>query len=164
MELLPVFVALGFAVSLLGERLMLRFRVGAYFAAGLSLNPPLAPIPSRPEGSGTTSLVDWEVSGDRVRFWAAPGARRAPMLLHGAVRLRDTEAGVRLDVRWSPPWSPLLALTWLGGLGVARGDGMLMVPVALVLLVVIAVLYRRFAVRAADELRWAWVSGSTSPG
>ena len=82
------------------------------------------------------------------------------MGLHGVVCLVPSARGLRLAVRWSPPWSPVLACLWVAGLGVARGDGLLMLPTALVILGVITYVYRSYALTAAAQMRWHWVSGA----
>lgn len=156
---LPLAIALGFVVGLVVERLLLRWRWDPYFRVGLVLMPEPLPIPRAPEGRGSTQTVEWEVvAADRVRFWAAPGSRQAPMGLHGTVQLVQTPRGLRLAVRWSPPWSPVLACVWVAGLGVARGDGLVLLPTALVILGVIAYVYRQYALTGAAQMRWQWVS------
>ena len=152
-------VALAFLVGLVVERALLRWRWTPYFRAGLVLSPPPLPIAVAPEGSGQTRMVHWEVvNPGLVRFWAPPGGREAPMGLHGVVHLVPSPQGLDLDIRWSPPWSPVLACAWLAGLGITRGEGLIMVSVALVIVAVMAVVYRRFAFGAAAQMRWIWVS------
>jgi hypothetical protein len=122
----------------------------------------LVPIPELPRGRGDTASVRWVVdeAAGLVRWWAQPGARGAPMGLHGVVVLsRGTAGEVRLSARWAPPWTPLLALLWFGALGVGRGQGMLTLPVAAVLIVVLGLVYRSASLTALRELRWAFVQG-----
>ena len=155
---LALFAAVAFLGGLLVERLLLGVRPALYFDVGVPLLPRLVPIPEAPEGEGQTATVCWEVVGDLVRFWAPPGKRTAPMGLHGVVQLSRQGSQVVLDVRWAPPWSPLLAAAWFGGLGLSRGEGSLTLPLAAVMIVGILALYRRAALRAAAELRWHWVA------
>ena len=97
---------------------------------------------------------------DRIRFWADPDKRRAPSGLHGAIRLYRAGSGqVGLAVRWRPPWSLLLAAAWLVVLGVVRQEPQITVPIALAWVIGVLVIYRQAALRAAAELRWAFVQG-----
>jgi hypothetical protein len=157
---LALVAAVLFLGGLLLERAFLSFRWPlAYFVAGFALFPELVPIPVAPKAeAGRTATVQWERRDDLVLYWAVPGAKESPMGLHGAVRLWRGPRGVHLIVRWSPPWSPLLAAAWLGGLGIARQDYWA-VPVAVMLVIAVLYGYRMYAVRAAAELRWAFVSG-----
>ena len=161
-------LALGSALMLIGgmvfERFLLtRFRWTPYFTAGFPLFPELVPIPKAPEGSGETATVSWEVvgeDGDLVRFWADPDKRTAPSGLRGAIRLYQAGNGhVGLAVRWSPPWTLLIAAGWLVALGIARQEPQITVPIAVVWVLGVMVIYRQAAVRAAAELRWAFVRG-----
>jgi hypothetical protein len=161
-------LALGSALMLIGgmvlERFLLtRFRWMAYFSAGFPLFPQLVPIPTRPTGRGETATVHWEVvegREDRIRFWADPDQRRAPSGLHGAVRLYPLSGGrTGLAVRWSPPWTLLLAAGWLVVLGVIRQEPQITVPIALVWVLGVLMIYRQAALRAAAELRWAFIKG-----
>lgn len=160
---LAVVTALLLVGGLVLERLLLtRWRFDAYFELGVPLMPPLVPVPEAPRGEGRTATVRWEVVGDRVRFWGVPGERAAPTGLHGVVRLRPAGGRVALDVRWSPPISYLLAAAWLVVLGALRDALALAVPIAALLLLGITVAYRAFAVRAARELRFAFVEQAGS--
>jgi hypothetical protein len=156
---LAAIAAFLFAGGLILEHALLRWRFDGFFFLGFPLHPELVPIPSPPEGSGRTSSVHWEVnkSGDSVRFWAI--RREAPMCLRGAVRLVRTRGAIRLAVTWSPPWSPLLAAAWLAAMGFRQDQGLLMVSVAGLMVLGILAIYRSAALRAAAELRWAWVQG-----
>lgn len=149
--------------GLLVERLLLAARFTPYFTAGFPLLPELVPIPAVPKREeGTTASVRWVRDGAIVRFSAH--GRGGPMGLHGAVLLRPVRrGGVAMDVRWAPPWTPLLAATWLGGLATARGEPY-MLPVAVGLGFVVLHVYRTAAVKAAAELRWAFVSGLDTAG
>jgi hypothetical protein len=154
---LAVFAALAFLGGLLIERALLSWRPTWYFTAGFPLLPELVPIPSPPNAeSGRTASVHWDRVGDLVRFWALPGERDAPMGLHGAIRLVRGPRGVHLVVRWSPPWSPMLASAWLAGLGFVRHE-YFAIPIAAMLVLAVLFAYRTYAVRAAAELRWSWV-------
>ena len=161
-------LALGSALVLIGgmvaERFLLtRFRWTAYFSAGFPLFPELVPIPVAPKGEGETATVRWEVvegDEDYVRFWADPDQRKAPSGLHGAIRLYRAAGGsVGLAVRWSPPWTLLLAAAWLVILGIARREPQITVPIAVVWVLGVLIIYRQAALRAAAELRWAFVQG-----
>lgn len=159
-----LFAAVAFLGGLLVERLLLQFRVGAWFTAGFPLFPELVPIPRLPETeAGRTLSVHWERHGDVLWFWSQPGERNAPMGLHGAIRLVRGSRGVHLIVRWSPPWSPMLAAAWLAGLGATRGEAAFTVPIATVMILGILFLYRTYAVKAAAELRWALVRDLPDP-
>ncbi len=152
--------ALLFLGGLLLERVFLKTRwPAAYFSAGFALFPEIVPIGKAPHAeSGQTATVRWERRDDLVLFWSEPGSREAPMGLHGAIRLWRGPRGVHLLVRWSPPWSPLLAAAWLGGLGIVRREWW-SVPVAAALVFGVLYMYRIYAVRAAAELRYAFASG-----
>ncbi len=161
-------LALGSALMLIGgmvlERFLLtRFRWTPYFTAGFPLFPVLVPIPTKPQGSGETATVKWEVvgeDGDVVRFWSDPENRSAPSGLRGAVRFYGAAHGqIGLAVRWSPPWTLLLAAAWLVILGIARGEPQITVPIATIWVMGVVLVYRQGAMRAAAELRWAFVKG-----
>lgn len=161
------FAVLGIGGVALAERVFLGiWRWNAYFVIGMPLYPRLVPIFMKPEGEGATASVRWEVDeGELIaRFWADPAQRTAPRGLHGVVRFLPRRDGqIELDVTWSPPWMPFVAMAWLAGIGLARGDGMLSVPLAVLLSGVLYSLYYQTARRAARELRWAW-TGSDEPG
>ena len=160
-------LALGSALTLIGgmvvERFLItRYRWTPYFTTGFPLIPELVPIPKAPEGQGKTATVNWEVVGDGqiVRFWADPDQRSAPSGLRGAIHLYRAGAGqVGLSVRWSPPWTLLLAAGWLVMLGVVRHEPQITFPIATVWVLGVLLVYRQAAVRAAAELRWAFVKG-----
>jgi len=161
-------LALGSALMLIFgmvcERFLItRFRWTPYFTAGFPLFPELVPISKAPEGTGETATVHWEVvgeDGDLVRFWADPDKRRAPSGLRGAVKLYRARGGsVGLAVRWSPPWTLLLAAGWLVVLGIVRQEPQITVPIAIVWVMGVLLIYRQAALRAAAELRWAFVKG-----
>lgn len=163
MEDPPLQLAVLTALALIGgivlERLLLtRWRWTPYFTAGLPVLPRPVSIPSAPRGQGKTASVRWEVAGDLVRFWADPADRTAPSGLHGAIRLHERAGRVDLAARWSPPWTYLLAAVWLVVLGAARGELVLTLPIATLLVVGIFVAYRHFALRAVKELRWAFLN------
>lgn len=163
---LALAAAFGLAGGLWFEtRYLLGRRSDGYFLVGFPLGGRMVPIPHAPEGSGQTASVRWEVSSARgdapnlVRFWADPGARTAPTGLHGVVILARGLSGVELEVRWAPPWTPILAAVWLFALGVTRGEAALTGSIAIAMVVGILVLYGERARRAAVELRWAFLSG-----
>ncbi|MFT7519859.1 MAG: hypothetical protein ACI9MC_002003 [Kiritimatiellia bacterium] len=142
------------------ERILLQIQWKPYFLFGLPLWMELVSVPNMPEGEGETASVNWVAEPGLVRFWSQPGRRGSPMGLHGVVQADGPAGDVRLNVRWAPPWTPLLAMVWFAGLGVARGQGHLTLPVAALLCAGILVGYRLVAVRAAAELRWAFVRGT----
>ncbi|TVQ87070.1 MAG: hypothetical protein EA397_19150 [Deltaproteobacteria bacterium] len=146
-------------IGLLVERFLLGRGFRPYDLLGFPLGEELQPLSAPPEGRGQTASVDYRVleREGRAIFWAQPGARRAPMGLHGCVVFLRSTRGVHMHVRWAPPWTLLVALLWFAGLGIARGQGFLSVPIALVLAMVIGLSYRNAALRAARELRWAFV-------
>jgi hypothetical protein len=145
-------------VAYLFERVVLpRWRPELWFRIGFPLGSSLAPIPRAPEGSGGTASVRYEVRGDRVLFWSDPARRAAPAGLHGAIRLERGPRGVELLVTWSPPWSSLLAAAWLAALGLLRGEPQVGGLLGALLFFVIGLGHRVAAVRAAAELRWAFV-------
>ena len=156
--------AIGAALVLLGgllaERWALRARWAPYFRVGFPLSPPPVPIPDMPPETGHTSSVAWErPDAEEALFWADPHQRSAPTGLRGVVFLVPMQAGrLHLDVRWAPPWTPLVAAGWLMGLGFARQEWVA-VPAGAMLVLVLLAIYRHAALRAAAELRWSWVSG-----
>jgi hypothetical protein len=155
-------VAFAFVTSLFVEtRLLLRFRSDWYFLPGFPLGPRLVPIARPPEGHGRTRSVRWEVSAPNlVRFWADPNERVAPSGLHGVIVMAQGRNGVELEVRWAPPWTPFLAMLWLALLGAARGDGLVTVPVAVLIGVGVLLVYGERARSVAAELRWSFVRGA----
>lgn len=169
MEAGSLALALAAAIVFLGgmvleTRVLLRFRRDWYFLPGFPLGARIVPIPRPPEGSGRTRSVRWEVAAPHlVRFWADPSDRTAPTGLHGVVILAQGRQGVELELRWAPPWTPILAATWLAVLGAARGEGRLTVPIAIVILLAIGALYAQQARRIAAELRWSFVRGTEPP-
>lgn len=154
---LALFTAFGLVGALVVERALLRWRWSAYFAVGLPLSRDPVSIPQAPTGAGRTETVHWEVVGPLVRFWADPSDRVAPSGLHGVVLLGGAPGAVTLRIRWSPPWSYVLAMVWLVVLGAARGQLALTGTIGAVLLGGVFASYRMFAVRAAGELRSAFV-------
>lgn len=162
---LLVVVGVGAIVGLLVERLLLTAGARAYFRLGMPLGEELVPIPFPPDGEGRTASVRWATAADNstVRFWSHPGDRAAPMGLHGVVGLVRGPRGIHLPVRWAPPWTPFLALLWFAGLGVLRGQGLITVPIALLIMAALVLLYRQAALRAARELRWSFIRGEDPP-
>lgn len=155
---LAVFTALALIGALVLERLVIRrWRPRAYFRVGLPLFMDLVPIPSPPKGEGQTATVCWQVVDESVHFWAPVGERTAPSGLHGLVQMRRSADRVHLTVRWSPPWSYLLAALWLVGLGILRGQVALTATISGLLVAGVLLIYHRFALRAARELRWSFV-------
>lgn len=154
-------VAVGlFVVVFLLERLALVRGWRLYYRLGLPLFPRPQPLVALPEGRGETATVWWAISSDPPTAWfhAAHGGGEAPWGLHGLVDLvADHQGRVQLMPRWSPPWTPIVAMMWFAGLGLSRGEGLLTVPLATLLVAAMLALYRQAALRAVAELRWAWV-------
>lgn len=151
--------ALAPLVGLGVELLLLRLRFRPYLAAGFPLAVELVPVARPPEGEGTTASVAWVVDSDGVVRWWANASSEGLTGLHGVVRCVRSRGGVGLVVRWSPPWSPLLAAAGLGALGFARGLPQVTVPIALLLVGGLMFVYHQGALRAAAELRWSFVRG-----
>lgn len=143
----------------LETRLLLRWRPAWYFSAALPLGALLVPIPRQPTGEGRTPSVKWEAGEPGViRFWADPDERRAPSGLHGVVQLLPrTDGMVELSVRWAPPWVPIAAAMWLAFFGMARGEGGLTIPLALMIAAAILLVYGDRSRRVAQELRASFV-------
>lgn len=145
---------------LLETRILLRWRTDAYFLAAFPLGLRPVPIPVAPEGQGRTRSVLWEASRpDLVRFWADPRDRTTPSGMHGVVVLTRSRRGVELEVRWAPPWTPLVAAVWLACLGIVREEAALTVPIAACIVGAVLFVYGERARRVAAELRWAFVRG-----
>jgi hypothetical protein len=161
-----------FAAGLVFERVVTTKLWLPYFKLGAVLRPELVPIHQVPEGEGRTASVCWSIVRKPTLedasawgvFWADPGRRAAPSGLHGAVHFLPTHAGVRLEVRWCVPWTPLVALAWLVAIGAARGELLLTTTVAALLAGAVVVVYRAAAIRAAAELRWHFVQSGTDEG
>ncbi len=161
------FAILVIALSGLAERGWLALRWQPYFAAGFPLRrEPLALARIPHEATGEASGLRWEkVPGhDAARWWADPQQRRFLSGLHGIVWFGPSKRSVELAVRWSPPWTPLLAMVWLAGVGAADGQAWLSGPLAAVLSMVLMILYQREASRAAAILRYAWAREGADRG
>ena len=144
------------------EALWVRGAWQAYFRLSLPLGAeplPLATVPTRSEGE-TAGLGFRRVSDGVYLYWADRRRRAAPTLLHGVVDLVPSRKGCQLKLRWAPPWTPLLAAIWLMGLGVARGEAQVTVPIGCAMVFGIVVLYLRGARQAATELRYALDRGA----
>ncbi|MBA2322126.1 MAG: hypothetical protein H0V89_13350 [Deltaproteobacteria bacterium] len=96
-------------------------------------------------------------------WWTDPEGRGFPRGLHGIVWFGATGRTVALAVRWSPPWTPLLAMVWLAVVGALDGQGWLTGPLAAVLAVALFTGYQRQAARAAAVLRYGWVREGDEP-
>jgi hypothetical protein len=153
--------AFGIIAGMLSERLLVAVRARWYFALAIPLGEDLTPVSSIPDGGGRTQTVRYEISknGTDVLFWAEPKDRSAPMGLHGVVRLHRRGARVGLKIGWAPPWTPFAAFLWFALMGAARGQGPIAAAIAALLCVMLFVAYRSAALRAARELRWAFVQG-----
>ena len=140
------------------EAMLIRYRIRWYLRAGFPLTEEMIPIPSLPEGKGATASVIWEVSEKNyVHFWADPRLGGATTGFHGAVRCLSSSGRVRLLMRWSPPWTPFFAISWLLVLGLNREGAFISATIAVGLAVVLMAVNRHAARRAAAELRWAFV-------
>ena len=146
--------------ALLVERFVVPvWRPRLYFVLGLPLGSELVPISVAPEGDGHAATVHYEVRDAEVLFWADARRRRGAFGLHGMVQLTALRDGrVGLTVRWSPPWVAMLAAVWLAALATLRGEPQIGGPIAAVLLLSVFIVYQQAAVRAAEELRWAFTS------
>ncbi|MBW2255494.1 MAG: hypothetical protein JRI25_12965 [Deltaproteobacteria bacterium] len=131
------------------------------FAFPLGLEP--LPIPSAPEGSGETATVAWTVVDDEVLYWAMPGSGRGLPGLHGVVKLVPDRDRLRLVVRWAPPWSFVVLAACVGVGGATMGFAMVGGVSAALVLAAVVMVYNQAAIRAAAELRWAFVSPLDEP-
>ena len=163
-------LALLVAVALVGgfalEHLLLRRGAAGYFTLGFPLPSRLVPIrrPIRPGASGRSGPFRWsQPAPGRIHFWADPDDRGAPTLLHGLILLTAARGETHLDVRWAPPWTPLLGCGWLVALGAARGELGLTAPIAAALSAVVAILYLRAAQQAAARIRFDLQSDEAPP-
>lgn len=154
----PMVVALVPLFGLVLEAVLLRLRWLPYMQAGFPLHVELVPIPHAPEGQGTTASVRWEVGEDGVVRWWANQTGEGLTGLHGVVRCVRTRRGVGLLIRWSPPWSPLLAASGVALFGAVRGLPHVAIPVAALMVFGLIFVYYQGAIRAAAELRWSFLS------
>lgn len=151
------------------EALALRGRWRVYGAAVMPLGVELLAVTRPPPRAGRFGGVAWDtVSGADgaavVWFWADRRSGAVPRGLHGVVHLRADPAGrVRLDVRWAPPWTPVVALAALSVVGVRVGDGLAAVALAAALLGVLLWAYSLTARRAAALLRQGFVTEAEDP-
>ena len=142
-------------LGLLVEAGLIRFGWMPYFSAGFPLLPEVVPIRVMPTEAGKAGSVSWDVPQTGwVRWWSNPDAREALTGLHGVVWCVRRGERVHLHMRWSPPWSPLLAAAGLLILGVARGLSHVTAPVSVAMVLGLMVLYHQGALRAAGELRF----------
>jgi hypothetical protein len=155
LALLLVFCLIG---GMAVERLLIRYRVRWYLRTGFPLSEELVSIPSLPQGKGRTASVVWEVVDKHyVHFWADPRIGGASTGFHGAIRCVLSRGRVRLITRWSPPWTPFFAISWLFMIGIARAETYLTAPLSVGMAVILMLVNRHAARRAAAELRWAFV-------
>jgi hypothetical protein len=145
------------------EWLLLWWRPRFYYRFALPLGLEPLPVPGAPEGSGETATVAWEVVGDEVLYWAMPGSGRGLVGLHGVVQLVPDRDRFRLIVRWAPPWSVVVLAGGLGAVGAAMGMAVVGVVSSVIVLAAVIAAYNQAAVRAAAELRWAFVSTHDEP-
>ncbi len=164
---LPLLVGLGLLLGFLLEGLLIQRAATWYFAAGLPLGrtPVPFPTPSSARDEGVhAGLCYRRIGPGMVAFWADRRDRRLPSMLHGlAIEQATGQQQVLLDVRWAPPFTPVLGATWLIFLGLARGEGQITVPIGVLLLGAVAVLYHRGALQACRTLRFALQNGSDDP-
>jgi hypothetical protein len=154
------------AVAALAERGWMWLRWTPYFAAGLPLFQDPLPLGRMPEGeAGIVGGLRWErlASGDGARWWADPDQRRFPRGLHGIVWFGKVGRSVALAVRWSPPWTPILAMAWLAFVGAVDGQGWLTGPLAAVLVFALVAAHHRHAERAGALLRYGWAKEQDVP-
>lgn len=153
--------AIAFVAAMLAERLMVQNGNHFYYSLALPMTAVAVPIERPPPPKGRTRGARWEELAPGVlRWWADPDRRELPSGLHGIVVLAQSRRGIELTFRWAPPFSPLLAASWLIFLGALRQELELTVPIALALTLGVLFLHHQSAVRAAAELRWAFVRGS----
>lgn len=163
---LPALVAVALVLGFILEALFMGRGARWYYAAGAPLRPPLVPytMPSKPHESGTHAGIHWRrIEPGMVVFWADRQDRRVPTMLHGLALERQRGEVVHLDVRWAPPWTPLLAACWLMVLGLLRGEAQLTVPIGIAMIVALGILYHRGARGAAASLRFALQQEAESP-
>lgn len=163
-------VALGVLVASLAlEAVALRWRWTPYAAVTVPLGEDLAALPRAPPGEGRYAGVAWAAvddvdEGQVLWFWST-GGRGVPRGLHGVVHLLPDRAGrVQLDVRWAPPWTPILALGVLSVVGLQEGAGAPPVVLATGLLAVLLVSFRAAARVAAAQLRQGLVEALEGQG
>ena len=151
-------ITLGGVGGLIIEWLMLRGGFGPYFRVGVALNVSPLPLDVMPEGGGQTSSVSWQVfEQGLVRFWAEQRLAGSVWGLHGLVHLRRHAGRYHVDIRWFPPWTPFLCLVALIVRGGFTGTIHVLGPVCFGFALMLVAVYHRAAVRAAAELRWAFV-------
>lgn len=146
--------ALVLSGSLLGERLVVGAKVRAYFRVAIPVGEepmPIARLPEAVEGAGT--VVRWARDGAFVWWWVDPARRGAPQGLHGHAWLVPGPRGVRVQVSWCPPWTPLIAAGWLFAIGASRGEASLAGALAAVMVAGVFVIHRSFASRVALDVR-----------
>ena len=142
-------------LGLLVEAGLVRLGWMPYFLAGFPLLPEVVPIEGMPTEAGKAGSVCWDMPATgSVRWWSNPDSRESLTGLHGVVLCVRRGDNVRLHMRWSPPWSPLLAAAGLLILGVVRGLSHVTAPVSVVMVLGLVVLYHQGALRAAGELRF----------
>jgi len=155
---LPLLVAFGLLAGFVLEALFLTRGAGWYYAMGLPLGRTPSPYepPARPAPQGRHGGLRFRRIGPGlVAFWADRRDRRLPSLLHGLAVERVVGDTTVLDVRWAPPFTPLVAAAWLIVLGLIRGEGQITLPIGLMMIGAIGLLYHRGAVQACRTLRFA---------
>ncbi len=155
---IPAWVPVVLVLGTVAEWALLTWRRDLFFLLGFQLIPPPVPILAVPEGEGETATAGWEVGGEVpvARFWARGGMASATPGLRGAIRFRRWRGVIALDVRWSPPWTPLFMLAWLGSFGAIHGNVVVAIPASLLAASALLLAFRAAAVRAVAELRYAW--------
>ncbi len=147
-------------LGLLLEAGLIRVGWMPYFSAGFPLSPEPVAIRTVPTEPGRTGSVCWDVpEPGTIRWWSNPDARESLTGLHGVVRCLPQRGKVRLVIRWSPPWSPLLGSAGLLILGVYRELSHVTAPVSVLMTLGLMVLYHQGALRAAGELRYGLAGG-----
>jgi hypothetical protein len=152
----PLILVAGSVLAGTGEALCIFFRWQLYFLAGAPLAAEPMPVLTVPAAQGETATVRWAADEEVALFWASQGGLPG---LHGAVRLVHDRGRIRLLVVWAPPWTLFVGLVLLASWSANLGRGLALVPASAVAAVAVFILYRQAAIRAARELRWAWVRG-----
>ena len=129
----------------------------AYFRIAVPLGQQILPLTGLPEGKGSASGIGWEAVPEkqRSRYWTERGGY-FPFGLHGWARFRRYGSKVQVEMFWAPPLTAVLAILWLVGVAIARGDNPMIGLLAAGLLGLVLMLHHQAAVRAARVLRQVW--------
>ncbi len=152
---LPLLVGLGLLAGFALEALLLARGARWYYAVSLPIGRTPVPYeaPARPAERGAHGGLRFRRIGPGlIAFRADRRDRRLPSLLHGLAVERVVGAKTVLDVRWAPPFTPIVGASWLIVLGLIRGEGQITVPIGLMMIAALALLYHRGAVQACRTL------------